>query len=162
MSHTTIEFLLLTLLHVCRYQGSVTSPITQMAFSPAKNVLVWTDSAGDLTRWRSPIPADKPDPVKPSTGAAAVGIPVKRRGTPTLFDDDADVAMGNQSEKSKRKDVDLDDDFGDDLGIDNDWILDDVGAMGDDDGEARRLEGESGVREMGKWGAYAAYHEHQI
>ena len=66
------------------------APITQMAFAPTKNLLVWTDSQGDITRWRDPILVSAPDPVKPSTGSS-IGIAVKRKNTPTLFDDDAEV-----------------------------------------------------------------------
>ena len=121
-----------------------------MAFSPAKNLLVWVDSGGDLTRWRDPIPASGIDPVKASMGTSAVSIPVKRKGTPTLFDMDADVvASAGRTETGKAKVIDLEDDLG--VDIDNDdWILDDVGAMDEDDGEARRLAAEGGVREMGK------------
>lgn len=114
-----------------------------MAFSPSKNLLVWTDSAGGLTRWRDPIPATAPDPVKMSAGSSSVTVPVKRKGTPTLFDDDA-VIPG----KGKEREVELEEDLGIDLDND-DWILDDVGAMDDDDSEARRLATEGGIREMG-------------
>lgn len=70
-------------------------------------------------------------------------VPLKRRGTPTLFDDEADAAKG-----SKGADVDLDEDLGVDLDND-DWILDDLGGgMNDDDGE-KRWAAKEGVREMG-------------
>ena len=106
---------------------------------------MWTDASGDLTRWNDPIPASAPDPVKLSASAAAIGISVKRQGTPTLFDDDRDV-FGDSV--TKAKDAGAEDDLG--IDIDNDdWILDDVGAMDEDDGEARRLAAEGGVREMG-------------
>ncbi|TBU37864.1 hypothetical protein BD309DRAFT_973062 [Dichomitus squalens] len=129
-----------------RFQGALNAPITQMAFSPVKNLLAWTDSAGDLTRWRDPIPSSSPDPVKLSVGTTAVGVPVKRKSTPTLFDDDnVNVARG---EKSKPRDDNVDDDLGIDLDND-DWILDDLGGgLNDDDGEARRIATESGIREM--------------
>ncbi|KAH9942276.1 uncharacterized protein BXZ73DRAFT_87916 [Epithele typhae] len=128
-----------------RYQGSLTSPINQMLFSPTKNLLVWVDSSGDLTRWRDPIPSSRPDPVKLSAGTTTMGIVVKRRGTPTLFDDDADVAAAGSANE---KHVEFDDDLGIDLDND-DWVLDDTdGGLNDDDGEARRLASEGGVREM--------------
>ena len=117
-----------------------------MAFSPARNLLAWTDSAGDLTRWRDPIPSSSPDPVKLSAGTTAVGVPVKRKGTPTLFDDDNVHAV--RAEKAKARDEDVDEDLGIDLDND-DWILDDLGGgLNDDDGEARRIATEGGVREM--------------
>ena len=119
-----------------------------MAFAPTKNLLVWTDSQGDITRWRDPIPVSAPDPVKPSTGSS-VGIPVKRKNTPTLFDDDAEVeARKERSEQTKGNDAGVDDDLAYDIDND-DWILDDVGVMNDDDGEEKRLTNEGGMREMG-------------
>lgn len=129
-----------------RYQNSLPSPVSQMAFSPTKNLLAWTDITGELTRWRDCIPASAPDPVKTSVGTSFVTVPVKRKGTPTLFDDDMGVAP--RTAKGKDKDAELDEDLGIDLEND-DWILDDVGVMDDDDGEARRLKAEGGVREMG-------------
>ncbi|PIL34239.1 hypothetical protein GSI_03950 [Ganoderma sinense ZZ0214-1] len=129
-----------------RFQGALNAPITQMAFSPSKNLLVWTDSAGDLTRWQNPIPASAPDPVKPSAGTTAVGIPVKRRATPTLFDDDNVTAA--RAEKAKAQTDVIDEDLGIDLDND-DWILDDLGGgLNDEDGEARRIAGKSAIREM--------------
>ncbi|RPD78202.1 hypothetical protein L226DRAFT_551036 [Lentinus tigrinus ALCF2SS1-7] len=128
-----------------RFQGALNSPITQMAFSPTKNLLVWTDTAGDLTRWREPIPASAPDPVKLSVGTSSVTVPIKRKGTPTLFDDDTNIR--SKADKGTTKDTEVEDDLGIDLDND-DWILDDVGTMDDDDGEARRLAAEGGVREM--------------
>lgn len=118
-----------------------------MAFSPTKNLLVWTDTAGDLTRWREPIPASAPDPVKLSAATSSVTVSVKRKGSPTLFDDDADVRFNG--DKGKEKDTMVEDDLGIDLDND-DWILDDVGALDDDDGEARRIAAEGGIREMGE------------
>lgn len=125
-----------------RYQGALSAPVTQMAFSPTQNLLAWTDFEGVLTRWPDPIPATAPDPVKVSSGMDTTTVPLKRRGTPTLFDDEADAAKG-----SKGADVDLDEDLGVDLDND-DWILDDLGGgMNDDDGE-KRWAAKEGVREM--------------
>ncbi|KAI0674964.1 hypothetical protein C8Q78DRAFT_965239 [Trametes maxima] len=129
-----------------RYQGATNAPVTQMAFSPSKNLLAWTDAAGDLTRWPEPIPSSAPDPVKLSAGTHSVTVPVKRKGTPTLFDDD-NVALA-RAEKDKAS-ADADDLLGIDLDND-DWILDDLGGGMDDDGEAKRLAAEGGVKEMGK------------
>ncbi|TFK94640.1 hypothetical protein K466DRAFT_475981 [Polyporus arcularius HHB13444] len=128
-----------------RFQNALNSPITQIAFSPTKNLLVWTDTTGDLTRWREPIPASAPDPVKLSAGTSSVTVPVKRKGTPTLFDDD--MHIGSNADTGKAKDTEVEEDLGIDLDND-DWILDDVGTLDDDDGEARRLAAEGGIREM--------------
>ncbi|KAI0371170.1 hypothetical protein BV20DRAFT_965857 [Pilatotrama ljubarskyi] len=126
-----------------RYQGALNAPVTQMAFCPSKNLLAWTDTAGDLTRWPDPIPASAPDPVKLSAGTHSVTMPVKRKGTPTLLFDDDSVA-----EKARgADDVDADEDLGIDLDND-DWILDDLGGGLDDDGEAKRLAAEGGIKEM--------------
>ncbi|OSD04053.1 hypothetical protein PYCCODRAFT_1408512 [Trametes coccinea BRFM310] len=130
-----------------RYQGALTAPVTQMAFSPSKNLLAWTDTSGDLTRWPDPIPASAPDPVKLSANTNAVSVQVKRKGTPTLFDDD-DVAAARPAKQQDVDDAALDEDIGIDLDND-DWILDDLGGgLDDDDGEARRLAAEGGVKEM--------------
>lgn len=117
-----------------------------MAFSPSKNLLAWTDTSGNLTRWPDPIPSSAPDPVKQSAGTNSVTVPVKRKGTPTLFDDD-NVAVARPE---KAGDVDLDEDLGIDLDND-DWILDDLDGALNDDGEAKRLAAEGGVKEMGRY-----------
>lgn len=118
-----------------------------MAFSPSKNLLAWTDTAGDLTRWPDPIPSSAPDPVKISVGTNSVTVPVKRKGTPTLFDDDNVIT--SRAEKPNRGDADLEEDLG--IDIDNDdWILDDMDGALNDDGEAKRLANEGGVKEMGR------------
>ncbi|EIW62718.1 uncharacterized protein TRAVEDRAFT_112621 [Trametes versicolor FP-101664 SS1] len=127
-----------------RYQGALNAPITQMAFSPLRNLLAWTDTEGDLTRWPDPIPSSAPDPVKNSAGTNSVTVPVKRKGTPTLFDDD-NVAVARPEKQNG--DVDLDEDLGIDLDND-DWILDDMDGALNDDGEAKRLAVEGGVKEM--------------
>ncbi|KAH9892894.1 hypothetical protein C8Q73DRAFT_76644 [Cubamyces lactineus] len=129
-----------------RYQGAIHAPITQMAFSPAKNLLAWTDAAGDLTRWIDPIPSSSPDPVKLSVGSSSVTISTKRKGTPTLFDDD-NVDDARPTTDKLPTAEDLDGDLGIDLDND-DWILDDLGDGMEDDGEARRLAAEGGIREM--------------
>lgn len=129
-----------------RFQGALNAPITQIAFSPSRNILAWTDSAGDLTRWCDPIPASAPDPVKLSAGTTAVGVPVKRKATPTLFD--GDNVITGRADKGKTRDDAMDEDLGIDLDND-DWILDDLGdGMNDEDGEARQIAGEGGIREM--------------
>ncbi|KAH9946996.1 hypothetical protein B0H21DRAFT_741281 [Amylocystis lapponica] len=126
-----------------RYQGALSAPITQMAFSPSQNLLAWTDMDGVLTRWPEPIPASSPDPVKTTAGAGSATFQVKRKGTPTLFDDDADDAKAGKG----KDDVDLDEDLGVDLDND-DWILDDLGGGLEDDGEAKRWGPKDGVMEM--------------
>ena len=120
-----------------------------MAFSPAKNLLAWTDAAGDLTRWIDPIPSSSPDPVKLSVGSSSVTISTKRKGTPTLFDDD-NVDDARPTTDKLPTAEDLDGDLGIDLDND-DWILDDLGDGMEDDGEARRLAAEGGIREMGEF-----------
>ncbi|KZT71046.1 hypothetical protein DAEQUDRAFT_750176 [Daedalea quercina L-15889] len=125
-----------------RYQGALTSPVTQLAFSPSQNLLAWTDLEGAFTRWPEPIPASAPDPLKSSNVSSTAGVQKKRGKTPTLFDDEADKNLG----KDAREDVDMDGDIGVDLDND-DWILDDLGGGLDDDPENKRATGE-GVKEM--------------
>lgn len=122
-----------------RFQGAVTVPITQLAFSPFQNLLAWTDTDGALTRWHDVIPKSSPDPVKMSSAATSAAVPGVRKGTPTLFDQEADAKMDDRN-------VDLDEDIGVDFDND-DWILDDLGdGMVDDE---KKWAAKEGVREMG-------------
>lgn len=116
-----------------------------MAFSPSQNLLAWADMDGVLTRWPEPIPASSPDPVKAVAGVGSATVPVRRKGTPTLFDDEADSAKGGKRDAN----VDLDEDAAMDFDND-DWILDDLGGGMDDDSEEKRWSAEDGVKEMGK------------
>ncbi|OBZ68085.1 Minichromosome loss protein 1 [Grifola frondosa] len=124
-----------------RFQEPLTAPITQMAFSPSQNLLAWVDSGGVLTRWPEPIPASAPDPVRTSAGTKSVTVPVKRKASPTLFDDD-NAVVGDASGN-----VDLEEDLGIDLDND-DWILDDLGDGMQDDDESKRFGGKDGIKEM--------------
>lgn len=112
-----------------------------MSFSPTKNLLAWVDNEGTLTRWPGPIPATSPDPVKPTKTLTT--IPVKRKPSPSLFDDldEGTVVPLNNVDG----DVDMDD-------LENaDWILDDIGDGMEDEPEADRWNGKDGVvREMGR------------
>lgn len=113
--------------------------VTQMAFSPTKNLLAWVDSEGTLTRWPSPIPTTSPDPVKPVKTLPTV--PVKRKPSPSLFDDldEGTAALLN----------DIDGDVNMDDPENEDWILDDIGGGLEDEPETGRWK-DGVVREMGK------------
>ncbi|CAL1707133.1 unnamed protein product [Somion occarium] len=131
-----------------RYQGSVTAPVTKIAFSPTQNLLAWIDTDGVLTRWPDPIPSSSPDPVKLISVGAAVGIPKKRGTTPNLFGDDVE----EKDDASKAKDLNLDeeDEYDATMGDldDDNWILDDIGGgLQDDDGDAKWAAKE-GIKEM--------------
>ncbi len=125
-----------------RFPNATTEFITQIAFSPTKNLLAWTDFAGSLYRWSDPIPSSSPSPVV-STSTSALTRPVRRGPTPTLFDDEA---VAHTSKQQANEDIGLGgaDDF-----ENEDWILDDVGdGLGDDVG----VQGDDGhefVKEMG-------------
>jgi chromosome transmission fidelity protein 4 len=121
-----------------RFPNATTEFVTQIAFSPTRNLLAWTDFAGSLYRWSDPIPSTSPSPV--ASAPTALTRPVRRGPTPTLFDDDQvahqkdDVAIGGT------------DDF-----ENEDWILDDVGAgLEEDDIGARVDDGNAFVKEMGR------------
>ncbi|KAH9956929.1 WD40 repeat-like protein [Russula dissimulans] len=45
------------------FPNATTEFVTQIAFSPTKNLLAWTDFAGSLYRWSDPIPSSSPSPV---------------------------------------------------------------------------------------------------
>ena len=123
------------------FPSATTEFITQLSFSPTKNLLAWTDFAGSLYRWSDPIPSSSPSPVA-STSTSALTRPVRRGPTPTLFDDEA---VGHSSRKQTDEDVGLGgaDDF-----ENEDWILDDVGDGMEDD-VAQGDDGHEFVKEMG-------------
>ncbi|KAI0073865.1 hypothetical protein K474DRAFT_1648846 [Panus rudis PR-1116 ss-1] len=135
-----------------KFQGSITSPVVRMAFSPSDNLLAWTDLEGVLTRWKDPIPSSSPDPVKVVSAGSTVGVQVKRKPTPPrLFDDDVDEVVSGKDKDGDTKldgleDEDLDDGM---LDIaDENWIVDDIGDGLADDETAKKWEGGSGIREM--------------
>lgn len=125
-----------------RFPSATTEFITQISFSPTRNILAWTDFAGSLYRWSDPIPSSSPSPVA-STSTSAVTRPVRRGPTPTLFDDEA---VGHTSKQQANEDVGLGgaDDF-----ENEDWILDDVGDGMEDDVGAQGDDGHEFVKEMG-------------
>ncbi|PSS37833.1 hypothetical protein PHLCEN_2v301 [Hermanssonia centrifuga] len=132
-----------------RYQGALSSPLTQLAWSPSANLLAWTDHDGVLTRWPDLVPPSAPSPTKSTPSAGLATLPKKRQGTPTLFDMDAD----DDSNTTKQVDLDMDDDIDAGLGggvdgMDEDWIVDDVGGMDDDPEEKRWTGVGAGVKEM--------------
>ncbi|KAI0283622.1 hypothetical protein BGY98DRAFT_1093722 [Russula aff. rugulosa BPL654] len=123
------------------FPSATTEFITQLSFSPTRNILAWTDFAGSLYRWSDPIPSSSPSPVA-STSTSAVTRPVRRGPTPTLFDDEA---VGHTSKQQANEDVGVGgaDDF-----ENEDWILDDVGDGMQDDVGAHGDDGHDFVKEM--------------
>ena len=132
-----------------RFPSATTEFITQISFSPTRNILAWTDFAGSLYRWSDPIPSSSPSPVA-STSTSALTRPVRRGPTPTLFDDEA---VGHTSKQQANEDDGLGgaDDF-----ENEDWILDDVGDGMVDDVGAQGDDGQEFVKEMGMEYFYTA------
>ncbi|KIP10903.1 hypothetical protein PHLGIDRAFT_492619 [Phlebiopsis gigantea 11061_1 CR5-6] len=138
-----------------RFQGSLSAPLSQLAWSPSTNLLAWTDTDGGLTRWQGCIPSDGIDPVKLSAPLAKpLPQAAKRKGTPDLFDFDLDVAEQQEMDADPDADVDMDEDEGKksrpaDM-PDDDWILDDLGGgmYDEDEKEKDGRWGGRGVREM--------------
>jgi chromosome transmission fidelity protein 4 len=134
---------------VFRFPNATTDFVTQIAFSPTRNLLAWTDFAGSLYRWSDPIPSSSPSPVT-SVSTSTLTRPIRRGPTPTLFDDDA---IAHKPNSRGNEDIDLGgtDDFEnegwilDDVG---DGMVDNVGAHGDDGGEF--------VKEMGMGNHFTA------
>lgn len=125
-----------------RFPNATTEFVTQIAFSPTKNLLAWSDFAGSLHRWSDPIPSSSPSPVA-SVSTSASTRPVRRGPTPTLFDDEATAHKSNQQANE-----DIDQGGADDF-ENEDWILDDVGdGMADDVGANGDNDNEF-VKEMG-------------
>lgn len=104
--------------------------IHQLVFSSSHNLLAWTDSNGNLTRWPEAVPTTLPSP----TGAFAANLATNTART-SLFDNEStdvgDAALDGDG------DIDLDE-------PDEDWIIDDIG-----DGMKDRDFG--GAREMGMY-----------
>lgn len=105
------------------------------------------------------MPPDGVDPVKLSAGAAAASAkplpPAQRRAaTPDLFDFDLDDAARAELAADPGADDDDEEDKGGvgDVGMDDDWILDDLGGGMDDEEEKEKEArwGGGGVREMGE------------
>lgn len=134
---------------VFRFPNATTEFVTQIAFSPTKNLIAWTDFAGSLYRWSDPIPSSSPSPVA-SVPTSSSTRPVRRGPTPTLFDDEA---IAHKSNQQANEDIDLGgaDDF-----ENEDWILDDVGDGLADDVGANGDNGSEFVKEMGMAFHYTA------
>ena len=116
-----------------RYPGTPNAFTIQIAFSPTENLLAWTDTEGVLSRWRDAIPAGSPDPVRQTAASSAHGTTTKRKSTPPLFGEEADVNAEG-------------DPYGDD------WIIDDLGNGMEDEPEGVRATraGDGFVKEMGE------------
>ena len=46
--------------------------VTQVLFSPTKNLVAWTDTSGQFMRWSDPIPKNLPSPVGRLSGPTAI------------------------------------------------------------------------------------------
>lgn len=122
-----------------RYELPQNAIIHSLAFSAAHNLLAWTDSNGNLTRWPGAVPPSLPSPTKVANIAGISSS--KRVDALTLFDDTAEAAGGDEGGDA---DVDLAAVLDEN---DDDWIIDDVG-----DGMKDTVDkdfGKSGLREMG-------------
>ncbi|KAJ8518145.1 hypothetical protein ONZ45_g4749 [Pleurotus djamor] len=119
--------------------GSAGATVTELHFSPTRNLLVWTDSDGVFFRWPEPIPSSFPDPIKSSRAASTTTLPVKAPKEFSLFGDDTtidDVLDGGV----------VDDIQG--MGDGDDWIIDDLGGGVQDDEPAEVPETRGYVKEM--------------
>jgi len=98
---------------------------------------------GSLTRWRDPIPKDAPS----SYEVKKVEQTVHSRARAALFGEDADDMVDDAAgDDEKQPDIVLDDD----MDMDDEFVVDDLGGGLLDDGpDLDKWKGE-GVREMGK------------
>ncbi|TFL07400.1 WD40-repeat-containing domain protein [Pterulicium gracile] len=101
---------------------SPNTTVTQLAFSPTENTLVWTDYDGAINIWRNPVKDSFPSPV-----VAAPRRPV----------DDEDVAGVPDDFMDQDDDVDGEDD----------WIIDDIGGS-KGKGAMEGFRESSGMKEM--------------
>lgn len=141
---------------LCRHAGTQGSIITQLAFSPRRNLIAWTDDEGGLTRWLDAVPSDLPDPVRPSIGTKAeASVNVNRKTDADLFGDDDLLGKGNNAlgDDGDLNVAGLDDDDDMQLDLDKDWIVDDLDGAFNDDKPAAEVGGKTGggyVKEMGE------------
>ena len=97
---------------------------------------------GSLTRWKDPIPKDAPSPCE----VKKVEQTVHSRARAALFGEDTDDLVGDATgDNEKEPDVVLDDD----MDMDDDFVVDDLGGGMLDDEPVDKWTGE-GVREMGE------------
>jgi len=104
--------------------SEVDGDVCGLSFSPADNLIAFTTLEGGFVRWKSPIPTALPDPVS----TEAVSAKNLDKLLDDEFGDDVDEDMEDKGE-------DVDDLFGE--GGD-DWIVDDDGGYGVEDGEKTR------------------------
>ncbi|KAI0256176.1 WD40 repeat-like protein [Lactifluus subvellereus] len=123
------------------FPNATTEFVTQITFSPTKNLLAWTDFAGSLYRWSDPIPSSSPSPVT-SVSTSALTRPSRRGPTLTLFDDEA---VAHKPNRQTNEDVGIGgvDDF-----ENEDWILDDIGDGMEEDTGAQGDDANALVKEM--------------
>ena len=123
---------------VTSHAGTQGATITQIAFSPQRNLIAWTDSEGGLTRWLDPISSSYPDPIKTVVGTkSSAPTTIKRKPEDDLFGDDANSTLEADVDLGMEEDEETFD-------IDNDWMVDDMnGALNDDPVE------EPGAKHMG-------------
>ncbi len=93
--------------------------ISGLVFSPVSNLLSFTSLDGTFSRWTDPVPGSLPSPI---TSDAAQAKKIEK-----LLDDEF-----GEDEDMEEKGEDLVDDLADD------WIVDDDGAYGADDGEKKK------------------------
>ncbi|PPQ90540.1 hypothetical protein CVT25_015854 [Psilocybe cyanescens] len=141
-AHIVPCFLILSRFH--SHQAHVGTTITQLAFSPRKNLIAWGDADGKFNRLPKPIADGQPDPVRPSIAAnGSATIPVKPKTGLDLFGDDAQedsIAIDKEDDE-----VDLDDDMAD---IDDGWIVDDMDGAHAPTADVARSAKDGFVKEM--------------
>lgn len=118
-----------------RHPGTPNAFTIQICFSPTENLLAWTDTEGILSRWRDAVPASSPDPVRQTVASNAQGTTTKRKSTPPLWGEEANI------------DAERDDAYGGD-----DWIIDDLGNGMEEESEGAKAArtGDGFVKEMGE------------
>ena len=98
---------------------------------------------GSLTRWKDPIPKDAPNPYE----VKKVEQTVHSRARAALFGEDTDDMVDDAAgDSEKQPDVVLDDD----MDMDDDFVVDDLGGGLLDDEPGLDKWNSDGVREMGK------------
>lgn len=106
-----------------RYE-SPDDAISGLAFSPKENLLTFTTLDGSFVRWKDAVPSQYPDPV--------ISDAVNAKNLDKLLDDEFGDDLDDDLEE---KGDDVDDLFGE---AGDDWIEDDIGAYGEEDGEKTR------------------------
>lgn len=117
-------------------QAAPNGLVIDIAWSPAANLLAWTDMTGALVRWTDPVPTSRPSPFSISSSKPnGTASKPKKSDLEALLDDDEGDDTAMDGDDAGDKDM-MDDD--------EDWVVNDLG----DEFTAKERFNEGVTREM--------------